>query len=123
VNAKAAQKKCAALRTDGLPCGSFALRGGEYCLVHEPAQAENAAAARSKGAQSANKRTRANTPDALAKLNEMVVLGVLSGKIPPSTANAFFKGVVAQMRLYADTILLRRIIALESRARDQDRRR
>ncbi len=122
VGPKAKQKRCEGSRTDGLPCGSFALRGGAYCLAHSPDQAETAQAARSKGAAAANKRTRANTPDQLDKLNEMVVLGVLSGKIPPSTANAFFKGVGAQQRLHADTILLRRIVALERRARELDHR-
>lgn len=100
---KAKQQKCTALRSDGAPCGSFALRDSSLCLVHSPDQAETAQAARSNGAATANRRTRANTPDQLAKLNEMVVLGVLSGKIPRSTANAFFKGVVAQMGLHADT--------------------
>lgn len=117
------QPKCTALRSDGLPCGSFAVRGSSLCLVHNPEQSEAVSAARSKGAAAANKRTRASTPEQLARLNEMVVLGVLSGKIPPSTASAFFKGVTAQLRLHTDTVLVRRIEALERRAREKDQTR
>ena len=96
---RAKQPKCTALRSDGLPCGSFAVRGSERCLAHDPDQTEAATAARSKGATAANKRTRASTPEQLARLNEMVVLGVLAGKIRRTPRRHFSEGAAVQLRL------------------------
>lgn len=114
------QPKCVSLRTDGLPCRGFARRGTELCLAHSPDQAEAASAARSKGAAAANTRPRADTPRAMARLNEQVLMGVLSGRIAPPVATAWFKGISTQQKLHSDTVVLARLEALEARARAQD---
>ena len=48
--------KCQAITQDGTPCRAYALAGSDYCFHHDPAQAAQRSAARSKGGRARHGR-------------------------------------------------------------------
>lgn len=44
-----AGKPCKATKTNGQPCGGFAVGDGDYCYQHEPSRAKDRAEARRRG--------------------------------------------------------------------------
>ncbi len=43
------RRRCAYAKSDGLPCGAAPLRDGQYCFLHDPEHADEAAEARRLG--------------------------------------------------------------------------
>ena len=52
---QAGQSGCVAQTKQGAPCRTFALRGRDYCIAHDPERAGDARNARAKGGAAASK--------------------------------------------------------------------
>lgn len=120
------RRTCSAIKTDGAPCGSWAVTGSVFCVVHDPAHAATVAAARQRGGRARHGRnigsTGTSAPVTLRELADVLVLlervctdlyelenSVARGRALVSLAGVFVDS-------YKVTELERRLLALELRA-------
>ena len=121
--------RCVATTKQGTPCKGPAQRGRAYCLSHDPARADQLAAARRKGGEgkAAKKRAmrdladRALTPEEFAGLIGAVALAVFAGGKSPAIGNAIANLSKAATAIAEATTIQERLAALEATA-GMDRR-
>jgi hypothetical protein len=106
----------------GQACQAFVLPGRGWCWAHDPANAERAQAARTKGAIMANKlralegrRSRLDSPAALARFAATVLWDVADGKMLPEVGRCIFYGLNVQRAILESSDLERRLEQLEQR--------
>jgi hypothetical protein len=111
---------CAASRSDGAPCGAFALASG-FCAVHDPDRRELAREARAKGARRANrlrsirgKRAKLDTAVGLVRFTSGVIHDALEGELDKDLARVVLYGVSIQRQLVETGELEKRLAALEA---------
>jgi hypothetical protein len=117
------QPRCQGQTKAGAPCGAFALPERPWCWSHDPERAEQAAAARQRGAVNANKlralqgrRPRLDTPQALVRYTAGIILDVAEGQMFADVGRVVLYGISIQMRLVELSDMERRLAALEARA-------
>lgn len=115
------ERACTAQTKRGEPCRSFVPPGGERCLAHDPARAEQARAARSQGATTANKlrairgqRPRLERPAELLAFTAGVIHDTADGRLDPTVARTLFYGISVQKTLIEVGDLAARLEALEA---------
>ena len=121
-----AERRCEATRNDGGPCRGRADPGSRFCIWHDPARAEFARTARSRGAVAAGKvralqarRAKLDTPRALVRFVAGVVQDVLDGQVEVDAARAALYGVNVQRLLLEQSDIEARLTALEQRLAGQ----
>ena len=113
---------CQATRNDGRPCRAAALPGSASCWCHDPARAQMAAEARSRGAAKANRlramrgrRLKLDSAAGLVGFVSGVVQDTLAGKVTLDVARAVLYGCSIQRQLIETGDLERRVADLERR--------
>lgn len=119
------RRTCAAVKRDGSPCGSWAVNGSAFCIVHSPTHAAIVAAARQKGGKARHGRHIGVTgTSAPVQLNELADVLALLGRVADdlyalensvSRGRALVSLATAWADCYRTTELERRIAALEAR--------
>ena len=118
---------CEATNKDGGPCRGYAVTGSDYCFWHDPALADRRKLARTKGGRARHGRAlgavHRGQPVHIAELADVVkvleaelnALLTLEKSISRARAVGYLCGVL--VKVYKDTELEARIVALEAQAK------
>ena len=114
--------QCAGVTKQGERCRAFALPGSTYCLTHDPARADEVAAARSRGGIVATKlralqgrRRRLESAGALTRFMGGLIQDLLDGRVDPDVARAATYAVSVQRQLIEAADHEKRLAELERR--------
>jgi hypothetical protein len=112
---------CAGIRADGGRCGAQAMRNSEFCIGHDPDQAE----ARRRRASKGGKRDGRGCPVAeLAALrveNQEIRERLLEGKLSPGVAAVAIQSLNTDIRAVSAALKAREAEELEARLEELER--
>ena len=114
-----ASRRCTAKTKAGKRCQARAVKGSDYCMVHEPALAARRAEWRRAGGRSSGKKAAladaagVDTPAAVKDLLARAIEAVRTGNMDPKTANAIARLCSLQLKAIKETDLARRLDELE----------
>lgn len=123
------RRTCAAVKRDGSPCGSWAVTGSAFCIVHDPARAATMAEARRRGGRArhgrriggmgdvAHETVALTGPGDVLRVIEAEVNMLLSLERSISRARAVGALLSVFVQTWESSELERRIAALETQAR------
>jgi hypothetical protein len=117
-----AKQECGAQTKRGVPCRSFALPNGQFCLSHDPDRQGTVREARARGGAAASKlralqgrRAKLESPTALVRFTGKLIQDVLDQTTAVDVGRAVLYGISIQRQLVESGDLEKRLSALEAR--------